>query len=80
MTLYHIIAFSKKYLYTFLLLAQEFKALMSQSGEMRSKLESAVRTSQQAQQRAKVETSTARSLSAQTPSIKLKTDFSNFTS
>lgn len=59
---------------------QEFKTLMSQSGEMRSKLESALRSSQQAQQRAKVETSTAKSLSAQTPTIKLKTDFSNFTS
>ncbi|GFG34432.1 hypothetical protein Cfor_07683, partial [Coptotermes formosanus] len=59
---------------------QEFKALMSQSGEMRSKLESALRSSQQAQQRTKVETSTAKPLSAQTPTIKLKTDFSNFTS
>lgn len=53
---------------------------MSQSGEMRNKLESAVRSSQQAQQRAKLETSTAKPLSAQTPTIKLKTDFSNFTS
>ncbi|XP_023717362.1 HEAT repeat-containing protein 5B isoform X2 [Cryptotermes secundus] len=59
---------------------QEFKALMSQSGELRSKLEAAVRSSQQAQLRARVESSTAKPLSTQTPTIKLKTDFSNFTS
>lgn len=53
---------------------------MSQSGELRSKLEAAVRSSQQAQLRARVESSTAKPLSAQTPTIKLKTDFSNFTS
>lgn len=53
---------------------------MSQSGELRSKLEAAVRSSQQAQLRARVESSTAKPLSTQTPTIKLKTDFSNFTS
>ncbi|XP_069685594.1 HEAT repeat-containing protein 5B isoform X2 [Periplaneta americana] len=59
---------------------QEFKALMSQSTELRSKLEAAVRSSQQAQQRAKLESTAAKPLSTQTPTIKLKTDFSNFTS
>ncbi|XP_021938507.1 HEAT repeat-containing protein 5B isoform X3 [Zootermopsis nevadensis] len=59
---------------------QEFKALMSQSGELRSKLEAAVRSSQQAQQRSKLESNATKLPLAQTPTIKLKTDFSNFTS
>lgn len=58
---------------------QEFKSLMAQSTEMRTKLESAIRTSQQAQQRVKVDGSSVKPLPSQTPTIKLKTDFSNFT-
>jgi hypothetical protein len=53
---------------------------MSQSTDLRTKLESAVRSSQQAQQRAKLESNPAKPTSTQTPTIKLKTDFSNFTS
>lgn len=58
---------------------QEFKSLMAQSTEMRTKLESAIRTSQQAQQRMKVDGTSVKPLASQTPTIKLKTDFSNFT-
>ncbi|XP_067013409.1 HEAT repeat-containing protein 5B [Anabrus simplex] len=59
---------------------QEFKALMSQSSELRSKLEAALRSNQQAQQKAKIESSTIKPIHTQSPTIKLKTDFSNFTS
>lgn len=60
-------------------LLQEFKSLMTQSSELRTKLEAAVRASQQAQQKVKVE-SHVKPISTQGPTIKLKTDFSNFTS
>ncbi|XP_063239681.1 LOW QUALITY PROTEIN: HEAT repeat-containing protein 5B [Bacillus rossius redtenbacheri] len=59
---------------------QEFKALMAQSAELRTRLEAAVRLSQQAQQRSRAETGPAETASAQVPSIRLKRDFSNFTS
>nr|CAD7398135.1 unnamed protein product [Timema poppensis] len=59
---------------------EEFKALMSQSSELRTKLEIAVRSSQQAQQqRARLESNANKPASSQGPIIKLKTDFSNFT-
>ncbi|XP_039288533.1 HEAT repeat-containing protein 5B isoform X2 [Nilaparvata lugens] len=66
---------------------QEFKALISQSSEMRTRLESAVRTNQQQQQqqqqRAKAESVSTKAQGLHHPSaaptIKLKTDFRNFT-
>lgn len=51
---------------------------MAQSGDVRRKLEAAVRSSQQSQPRAKVEVLSAKATAAQTPTIKLKTDFSHF--
>ncbi|XP_012280989.1 HEAT repeat-containing protein 5B isoform X2 [Orussus abietinus] len=59
---------------------QEFKSLMSQSTELKTKLENAVRSSHQQAQR---NTRAAEPLKTQIkvpapPSIKLKTDFSNF--
>ncbi|XP_049845033.1 HEAT repeat-containing protein 5B isoform X1 [Schistocerca gregaria] len=59
---------------------QEFKSLMSQSTELRSKLESAVRSSQKNQQKLRADSATAKTFPSQTPTIKLKTDFSNFSS
>ncbi|XP_034252934.1 HEAT repeat-containing protein 5B isoform X2 [Thrips palmi] len=58
---------------------QEFKCLIGTSTEMKTKLETAIRSSQQAQQRSKVDGSSVKPLPSQTPTIKLKTDFSNFT-
>ncbi|RZF35276.1 hypothetical protein LSTR_LSTR014265 [Laodelphax striatellus] len=57
---------------------QEFKALISQSSEMRTRLEAAIRNSQQ-QQRAKAELTTTKPVASAVPTIKLKTDFRNFT-
>lgn len=51
---------------------------MSQSGELKIRLENAIRYSQQASQKNKPETTTNKPFLTQTPSIKLKTDFSNF--
>ncbi|KAK5639624.1 hypothetical protein RI129_012116 [Pyrocoelia pectoralis] len=57
----------------------EFKKLMSQSSDLRTRLESAVRISQQMQQRTKTDcNNSSKPIPSQTPSIKLKTDFSNF--
>ncbi|XP_058806084.1 HEAT repeat-containing protein 5B isoform X2 [Phymastichus coffea] len=59
---------------------QEFKTLMSQSTELKTKLENAVRLShhQQAQRQTKIPESTKPPLKVPAPSITLKTDFSNF--
>lgn len=59
---------------------QEFKSLMSQSPELRQKLEVAVRCQKDiAAMASRVQTAQARSLEKQQkPTIKLKTDFSNF--
>lgn len=57
---------------------QEFKKLMSQMSDLRTRLENAARTSQQSQQRIKPEPNTSKPTASQVPSIKLKTDFSNF--
>ncbi|XP_017777275.1 PREDICTED: HEAT repeat-containing protein 5B isoform X3 [Nicrophorus vespilloides] len=57
---------------------EEFKKLMSQAPDLRVRLENAVRSNQQTQQKIKMEMCNNKPTSAQTPSIKLKTDFSNF--
>ncbi|XP_015601934.1 HEAT repeat-containing protein 5B isoform X2 [Cephus cinctus] len=59
---------------------QEFKTLMTQSTELKTKLETAVRSSHlQAQRQTRTLESAKQHLKVQTaPSIKLKTDFSNF--
>ncbi|XP_020817487.1 HEAT repeat-containing protein 5B isoform X5 [Drosophila serrata] len=59
---------------------QEFKALMGQTPELRQKLEAAIRSQQQSINIAQKATEAQRNLLAkpQKPTIKLKTDFSNF--
>ncbi|XP_034187118.1 HEAT repeat-containing protein 5B isoform X2 [Osmia lignaria lignaria] len=58
---------------------QEFKTLMSQSTELKTKLENAVRfTHQQAQRHTRPVDLVKPQIKITTPSIKLKTDFSNF--
>ncbi|EEB14387.1 conserved hypothetical protein [Pediculus humanus corporis] len=65
---------------------EEFKALVSQSSDLRKKLESAIKSqnNQQNQNKGKAETTTVISKSStashQSPTIKLKTDFSHFSS
>lgn len=63
---------------------QEFKALMSQSSELRTKLETAIRHNQQStNQKLKNESHTASAksqLNQSKPTIELKTNFSNFSS
>ncbi|XP_031336319.1 HEAT repeat-containing protein 5B-like [Photinus pyralis] len=57
----------------------EFKKLMGQSSDLRTRLENAVRVNQQMQQRTKTDcNNSSKPVTSQTPSIKLKTDFSNF--
>lgn len=51
---------------------------MSQSTDLRTRLENAVRLNQQNQQRIKIESNISKPVPVQQPSIKLKTDFSNF--
>lgn len=57
---------------------QEFKKLMSQASNLRIRLENAIRAEQQNHQRTKIESNSSKQISNQIPSIKLKTDFSNF--
>ncbi|XP_076262348.1 HEAT repeat-containing protein 5B isoform X3 [Rhynchophorus ferrugineus] len=57
---------------------QEFKKLMNSSSELRTKLETAIRCSQQNHIKIKHEVNINQSISIHTPTIKLKTDFSNF--
>ncbi|XP_046742187.1 HEAT repeat-containing protein 5B isoform X2 [Diprion similis] len=60
---------------------QEFKTLMAQSTELKTKLENAVRSShqQQVQKQSKLSEPMKQAIKLNTaPSIKLKTDFSNF--
>lgn len=60
---------------------QEFKALMSKSADMRLRLEAAVKNqAQQLKLQDKAQMSDANNLRSQksVPTIKLKTDFSNF--
>ncbi|KAL2716535.1 HEAT repeat-containing protein 5B isoform X1 [Vespula squamosa] len=58
---------------------QEFKTLMSQSTELKTKLENAVRSShQQALRHSRPAEPVKHQIKMSTPSIKLKTDFSNF--
>nr|XP_022914802.1 HEAT repeat-containing protein 5B isoform X2 [Onthophagus taurus] len=57
---------------------QEFKKLMNQSSELKLKLENAIRFSQQHTMKKKQETNSAQQTVSQAPTIKLKTDFSNF--
>ena len=53
---------------------------MTQSSEMRNKLQAAIRLGQQAQQaKAKHDLRASKTITSQAPTIKLKTDFSNFT-
>lgn len=62
---------------------QEFKALMSQSTELRTKLETAIRHNQQCtNEKLKNEAHTAarNQLNQSKPTIELKTNFSNFSS
>lgn len=60
------------------LLKQEFKKLMGQTSDLRTRLENAIRINQQLQQHVKSDNANIKPLSTQAPSIKLKTDFSNF--
>lgn len=57
---------------------QEFKKMMSQSVDLKVRLENAIRHNQQVSQKNKPETNSNKPSLSQTPSIKLKTDFSNF--
>jgi hypothetical protein len=64
---------------------QEFKALMGQAPELKNKLESAIRCQQQAANMQKLNAeskennkTTSTTAQQQQPTIKLKTDFSNF--
>ncbi|KAF5283589.1 hypothetical protein FQA39_LY17291 [Lamprigera yunnana] len=56
----------------------EFKKIMSQSTDLRTRLENAVKVNQQLQQRIKTDYTIIKPIPTQAPSIKLKTDFSNF--
>ncbi|GLH08860.1 HEAT repeat-containing protein 5B [Gryllus bimaculatus] len=59
---------------------QEFKTLMSRSSELRTKLEAAIRANQQqAEKKESYSSNTTKLHTFQPPTIKLKTDFSNFT-
>ncbi|KAJ8926889.1 hypothetical protein NQ314_020740, partial [Rhamnusium bicolor] len=57
---------------------QEFKKLMTQTEGLRMKLENAIRTSQVSHSKTKHDMNINQPLSSHTPTIKLKTDFSNF--
>ncbi|XP_019760374.2 HEAT repeat-containing protein 5B isoform X2 [Dendroctonus ponderosae] len=57
---------------------QEFKTLMGTSTNLRTKLESAIRANQQNNIKAKHEININQPMSIHMPTIKLKTDFSNF--
>lgn len=57
---------------------QEFKKLMSQTSTLRIRLENAIQMNQQLQKVIKSEPNVNRPQLQQPPSIKLKTDFSNF--
>lgn len=57
---------------------QEFKQLMSQTSNLRLRLENAIQMNQQLQKIMKSEPNVDRPHLQQPPSIKLKTDFSNF--
>ncbi|XP_049821749.1 HEAT repeat-containing protein 5B isoform X2 [Aethina tumida] len=57
---------------------QEFKKLMSTATDLRTKLENAIRFNQQSNIKIKNEVNINQSISSHAPSIKLKTDFSNF--
>lgn len=57
---------------------QEFKKLMSQTSNLRARLENAIQTNQQLQKIIKAEANVSKPHLQQAPSIKLKTDFSNF--
>ncbi|CAH1153655.1 unnamed protein product [Phaedon cochleariae] len=57
---------------------QEFKRLMMQSEGLRVKLENAIRINQTSQCKIKNEVNINQQLPSHTPTIKLKTDFSNF--
>lgn len=60
---------------------QEFKTLMSQSTDLRTKLEAAVRHNQQnANQKQKSHTANKTQTNQSKPTIELKTNFSNFSS
>lgn len=62
---------------------QEFKALMGQTTELRIKLESAIRHSQQSTNeklKTDIQTSAKQQTNHQKPTIELKTNFSNFSS
>lgn len=57
---------------------QEFKQFMGQSTDLRLRLETAIRTNQKALQTAKSDANLSKQTAQHAPSIKLKTDFSNF--
>lgn len=57
---------------------QEFKKLMTQTSGLRARLENAIQMNQQLQKIIRSEPSVNRPQLQQPPSIKLKTDFSNF--
>ncbi|XP_063929374.1 HEAT repeat-containing protein 5B isoform X4 [Zophobas morio] len=57
---------------------QEFKKLMSQTSDLRTKLESAIRSKQQNHIKIKNGVNVNKPIANHHPSIKLKTDFSNF--
>lgn len=57
---------------------KEFKRLMAQCEGLRTKIENAVRLSQASHHKAKNDINVNHQLPNHTPTIKLKTDFSNF--
>ncbi|XP_044766090.1 HEAT repeat-containing protein 5B isoform X1 [Coccinella septempunctata] len=58
--------------------SQEFKTLMTECSDLRVKLETAIRNNQQKSIKLKNEVNMNKPLVSNAPSIKLKTDFSNF--
>lgn len=70
---------TKKIIYYLCLIQfQEFKTLMTQCPDLRVKLETAIRNNQQKTVKMKNEVNINKPIVSNAPSIKLKTDFSNF--
>ncbi|XP_054269957.1 HEAT repeat-containing protein 5B-like isoform X2 [Macrosteles quadrilineatus] len=59
---------------------QEFKSIMAQSANLRTRLETAIRNSQTQKQSQTTQRTATQKTNITTPTIKLKTDFRNFTS
>lgn len=66
------------FIFQFVNVFQEFKWLMSQSEGLRTKIENAVRINQLHHCKTKNDINIEHQAQSHTPTIKLKTDFSNF--